>query len=175
MWRRLSLLLLVGLVSCDRALPEEPEIDAARGTFEVRIRQVGGGGFEDLSGTAVFSETDDGIVLRLTSTLPSGSAESTLDLLVRRSTTQLAEADAQTALCVRSAVFADGPYRAESVALTLATRGTADLEGTLDGTAFVDLPTSPTTSVRLRVRIDGSFWARPGDPGVLPDLVRRCP
>lgn len=160
--------------ACDRLVPEEPPPVDEPGTFEATVRQVGGGGFEVLSGTAVFAPTDTGtFVVRLASPLPSGTDVATLDLVVVPGTTPLNN-DTQAAICYRSPVFADGPYRTETGDLVVSVADAATVEGVFTGTAALDLPTGPDTSVRLRVTVEGAFRALPGAPGVDADTVRRC-
>lgn len=168
-----SLLLLA---ACDRSGLEEPPEDAeVPGTFEASVRQLGGSGFETLSGTAVFRETSPGtLMVQLASPLPSGADTSTLHLIAVPGTAQLTEEPGTTALCYRSPVFQDGPYRAESGSVAVTTLTEASVEGSLDATAFLDLQTGPTTTTRIRVRIDGAFRARPGLPSLDESAIRTC-
>lgn len=177
--RRLLLLtgLAVALGGCDRALPEEPMEDAESGTFEAGVEQVGGPAFEQLEGTATVSASPSGVTVRLRSPLPSGDA-TTLDLalilpaLPTPGTYSLSEAEAF--LCYQSEIFPGEPYRTESGTLTVVESAPGTLYGEIEGTGFYDLQTGPTTFVRLRVQIAGTFRADPGDTGTSVEQVRRC-
>ena len=170
------LLVVLALVACDRAGPEEEPPPDGSGTFQARADQVGGGGFEEMEGSAVFTETGGGgLVVRLESARSAG-APTTLDLVLPAATegsVGLGEPPA-AALCYRSPVFPDGPYRTESGTLTVTTATATELAGALDGTAALEIPTGPDTSVRLRVEVEGTFRAAPGAVGVSASAIRRC-
>jgi len=190
MTRPLLLLLSVVLVACDRQGPEAPTSDRALGTFAATVRQVGGGGFETLEGTATVAITggsSPGVTVRLASPVGGSTDTTTLDLslavtrLPGLGDTEIGDlsepaTDAATvvALCYRSPLFQDGPYRSASGTLTVTEAGPAVLAGEIDATAYADLPTGPATSTRVRVEVEGVFRAAVGEVGVLPEAVRRC-
>lgn len=168
--------VLLSLSACDRTGLDDPmEPMGVPGTFEATVRQIGGSGFEDMTGTAVFSSAGaDAFVVRLASPLSSGTDTTRLDLVVTPGEAALREGAGLAALCYRSPVFQDGPYRGESGTLASTVLSEASVDGTIDGTAFVDLQTGPTTTNRVRVSIEGTFQAIPGAPRLDAEAVRQC-
>ena len=182
----LLLLLALAAAGCDRSgLPEEEPEEMAPGTFVARVEQVGGGGFEELQGTAVV-DVEPTVKVRLA--VPIADGASRVDLLVEGprpddaalpgpGVYRIGDAtveDPAAALCYRSPVFADGPYRSESGSLTVTGVSAETLDAEFEAVGALDLATGPDTSVRVRVELSGRFRARPGQVGDSAGSIRRC-
>lgn len=188
MGRALLALALISavLTGCERTLTADPPPDDATGTFEARVRPLTGNGFETMEGSASFETTFDGaptFTVRLASPLPNGADTTTFDLVMASSMPAPGEygvgdpaETGPTAVvgCYRSVFFPDGPYRSESGTLTVTASSADQVEGAFDVTVYLLLQTGPTTSQRVRLRIDGTFSAAAGDTNTDAEAVRRC-
>ena len=167
--------LAVGLGACDRVGPEETD-DGQRGFFEAEVRQGTGGGFEVLEGPALFdivtTEGNSFFVLRFASKLPNFADTTRLDfaLAVQEPPTLGTYAvgdlvDAETdfaevfAGCYRSPNFAGTRYGSESGEVVVTSRGGEQVEGRFEVVVYTLIQTGPSTSVRSRLTISGSFSA----------------